>query len=156
MVATGPSHEHAQRDMVGLAAGLGLLQRVVVDQHFSERQRLGRLLAIVAQNPALLGIGIDEDTALVIEPESAIEVIGSGAVTVIDGSRMHSNFLDVDGGETLELENVVLHLLPAGRRYDANALIRAGSGGEPLNQDGLAKIVSVLTALPSRGHANAG
>jgi cyanophycinase len=100
-----------------LAAGLGFLQRVVIDQHFSERHRLGRLLGIVAQNPYLLGIGIDEDTALVVENGAGLEVVGNGAVTLIDGRQMMSNFLDAEERERLELVNVKLHLLPAGARY---------------------------------------
>jgi cyanophycinase len=100
-----------------LAAGLGFLQRVVIDQHFSERHRLGRLLGIVAQNPYLLGIGIDEDTALVVENGAGFEVIGNGAITLIDGREMLSNFLDADERERLELINVKVHLLPAGARY---------------------------------------
>jgi cyanophycinase len=100
-----------------LAAGLGFLQRVVIDQHFSERHRLARLLGIVAQNPYLLGIGIDEDTALVIEHNAGMEVVGQGAVTLIDGRQMSSNFLEVEERESLELINVRLHLLPGGARY---------------------------------------
>jgi cyanophycinase len=151
MVATGEAKAVPERDMVALAAGLGLLQRVVIDQHFSERHRLPRLLALIAQNPALLGLGIDEDTALIVEPERAIEVIGSGAVTVVDGSKMRSNYLDVDRRERLELENVVLNLLPAGARYEADEVIGEEGGDEPLLQFGIGKVVSVLTTVPARG-----
>jgi cyanophycinase len=100
-----------------LAAGLGFLQRAVIDQHFSERQRLGRLLEIVAQNPYLLGVGIDEDTALVVENRTGFEVVGKGTVTLLDGREMTSNFLEIEERERLELVNVKLHLLPSGRRY---------------------------------------
>lgn len=117
MLAAGGRDVLPEKGAVSLAAGLGLVQRVVIDQHFSERQRLGRLLAVVAQNPYLIGIGIDEDTALVIEPGRGLEVIGEGAVTLIDGRQMLSNFLDVGEREKLELVNVRLHLLPAGARY---------------------------------------
>jgi cyanophycinase len=102
---------------VQISAGLGFMRRVVIDQHFSERQRLGRLLSVVAQNPYLLGAGIDENTALIVEPGLGLEVIGEGAVTILDGREMLSNFLDVDRHERLELTNVKLHLLPAGARY---------------------------------------
>src|SRR4051812_18265798 len=100
-----------------LAAGLGFLQRAVIDQHFSERQRLGRLLEIVAQNPYLLGVGIDEDTALVVENRAGFEVVGKGTVTLLDGREMSSNFLEIEERQRLELVNVKLHLLPSGRRY---------------------------------------
>lgn len=103
--------------MVSLGAGLGLVQRVVIDQHFSQRKRLGRLLTVVAQNPFLQGIGIDEDTALVVARGAGIEVIGAGAVTIIDGRHLHTNIADIDRRESPELIDVRLHLLPAGRRY---------------------------------------
>jgi len=105
------------RGNVQIAAGLGFMRRVVIDQHFSERLRLGRLLAIVAQNPYLLGAGIDEDTALIVEPGLGLEVIGKGAVTILDGREMLSSYLDDEGQRQLELTNVKLHLMPAGARY---------------------------------------
>jgi cyanophycinase len=114
---------------VQISAGLGFMRRVVIDQHFSERQRLGRLLSVVAQNPYLLGAGIDENTALIVEPGLGLEVIGEGAVTILDGREMLSNFLDVDRHERLELTNVKLHLLPAGARYYFD-----GDGDRPQTQ----------------------
>jgi len=105
---------------VYLGAGLGFLQRVIVDQHFSERQRLGRLLAVVAQNPYLFGIGIDENTALVVEHGVSFEVIGEGAVTVVDGRDMSSNYDKVERSERLELVNMKLHMFPTGSRYDVD------------------------------------
>src|SRR4051812_13151114 len=105
------------KDDTHLAAGLGFLRRVVIDQHFSERRRLSRLLGIVAQNPYLLGIGIDEDTALVVENRAGFEVVGKGTVTLLDGRDMTSNFIDVEAHQRMELVNVKLHLLPAGARY---------------------------------------
>jgi cyanophycinase len=113
----GTRDPHPEKGTVHLAAGLGFVRRVVIDQHFSERQRLGRLLSIVAQNPYLLGCGIDEDTALVVEPGVGLEVVGEGAVTLLDGREMLSNYLEIDERERLELTNVKLHLLPAGARY---------------------------------------
>lgn len=126
-----------------LAAGLGFLQRIVVDQHFSERQRLGRLLGVVAQNPYLLGIGIDEDTALVIENGAGFEVIGNGAITIVDGRQMSSNFLEIARNERLELVNVKLHLLPAGARYYLRGP-EAGSVPRAL-REAVAAVISVST-----------
>ncbi|MCW7537386.1 cyanophycinase [Aquabacterium sp. A7-Y] len=117
MIAEGQGDIHPEKGVVSFAAGLGFLQRAVVDQHFSERRRLGRLMAVVAQNPTLLGIGIDEDTALVVERGSGFEVVGDGAVTLVDGRQMSSNFLDIGERELIELINVRLHLLPAGASY---------------------------------------
>jgi len=117
MLAQGRAELHPEKGSVSLGAGLGFLHKVVIDQHFSERQRLSRLLSIVAQNPYLQGIGIDEDTALVIERGVGIEVLGEGAVTVVDGRSMTTNLHDIANRETPELIDVRLHLLPSGSKY---------------------------------------
>lgn len=117
MLAQGRAELHPEKGSVSLAAGLGFLHRVVVDQHFSERQRLSRLLSVVAQNPYLQGIGIDEDTALVVERGVGIEVLGEGAVTIVDGRNMSTNIAEISDRETPELIDVRLHLLPAGSHY---------------------------------------
>jgi cyanophycinase len=117
MLAQGRAELHPEKGSVSLGAGLGFLHKVVVDQHFSERQRLSRLLSVVAQNPYLRGIGIDEDTALVIERGVGIEVIGQGAVTIVDGHTMSTNIAEISDRETPELIDVRLHLLPAGSKY---------------------------------------
>ena len=117
MLAQGRAEIRPEKGAVSLGAGLGFLHRVVIDQHFSERQRLSRLLTVVAQNPYLQGIGIDEDTALVVERGVGIEVLGQGAVTVVDGRTMISNVADIADRDTPELIDVRLHLLPAGSQY---------------------------------------
>lgn len=117
MLAEGKADLLPEKGSVSLGAGLGFVQRVVIDQHFSERHRLARLLTIVAQNPYLQGIGIDENTALVVERGVGIEVIGDGTVTVVDGRNLISNVADIPGGATPELIDVRLHLLPAGSSY---------------------------------------
>jgi cyanophycinase len=117
MLAQGRAELHPEKGSVSLGAGLGFLHKVVIDQHFSERQRLSRLLSIVAQNPYLQGIGIDEDTALIVERGVGIEVLGEGAVTIVDGRHMSTNIAEISDRETPELIDVRLHLLPAGSRY---------------------------------------
>jgi cyanophycinase len=117
MLAQGRADLQPEKGAVSLGAGLGFLHRVIIDQHFSERQRLARLLSIVAQNPYLLGIGIDEDTALVVERGVGIEVLGEGAVTIVDARNMSTNIADIDDHMTPELIDVRLHLLPAGSKY---------------------------------------
>jgi cyanophycinase len=117
MLVEGRAGHRPEKDAVSLGAGLGFLHRVVIDQHFSERHRLARLLSVVAQNPYLQGVGIDEDTALVIERGVGIEVLGEGAVTVVDGRHMLTNVADIGDLETPEMIDVRLHLLPAGGRY---------------------------------------
>jgi cyanophycinase len=127
MLAQGRAEPHPEKGSVSLGAGLGFLHRVVIDQHFSERQRLGRLLTVVAQNPYLQGIGIDEDTALVVERGVGIEVLGEGAVTIVDGRTMVTNVADIAEHATPELIDVRLHLLPAGSKYRLPAGDEAGN-----------------------------
>lgn len=117
MLATGRTGLQPEKGAVSLGAGLGLVHGVVIDQHFSERQRLARLLTVVAQNPYLLGVGIDEDTALIVKRGASIEVCGQGAVTVVDGRAMFSTMADVSSGDCPQLVDVRLHLLPPGTRY---------------------------------------
>lgn len=143
MLTTGAAGKVPTKDATHLGAGLGFLARVVIDQHFSERHRLGRLLGIVAQNPYLLGLGIDENTALCVERGVGLEVIGEGAVTLIDGREMISNFLDVEERERLELVNVRLHLLPSGTHYRV-----AAQEGVPAP---LRDAVSVVTSTSTIG-----
>lgn len=153
MVAHGANRSPPTREMVNLAQGLGLLHGVVIDQHFSQRRRLPRLLSALAHQPGLLGLGIDEDTALVVRPGDSIEVIGTGAVTVLDGGCARIDSVQRDGGDVLQLERVVLHLLPAGRRYhlhdDLHGHLRADGVADPLGNCGIAKLVSLLTAPPT-------
>ncbi len=116
MLAEGRA-DRPEKGAVSLAAGLGFLHKVVIDQHFSERRRLARLLSVIAANPYLQGIGIDEDTALVVERGMGIEVLGEGAVTIVDGRHMSTNIAEIDDHMTPELVDVRLHMLPAGTCY---------------------------------------
>jgi cyanophycinase len=103
-----------------LAPGFGLLPGVIIDQHFAARGRMGRLLAAVAQNPASLGLGIDEDTAVVVE-RSRFRVVGRGGVYVFDAAKAtFSNVAEADPDETLSVHDVTLHALRAGDRFDLN------------------------------------
>jgi cyanophycinase len=88
MIAFGRSGAKPSQRMVQFAPGLGLTDDLIIDQHFRQRDRTGRLMTAVAFNPALIGVGVDEDTALVIAPDGSAEVIGSGTVTVVDGRNM--------------------------------------------------------------------
>lgn len=110
----------ARKHMVELAAGFGLLQDLIIDQHFSERGRMGRLLSVYAANPGLLSIGLDEDTAVVIDKEGMMEVLGTGMVTVIDGRNAVSDYFERDVGEVLTVANSHLFVLGPGRRFDLN------------------------------------
>ncbi len=102
-----------------LAPGLGLTNRVVIDQGGHASDRLGRLLAALALNPFALGLGLDAATAAVIGPDNVLEVIGSGGVTVIDPAEMsESNIADVAPGAPICITNLRLHALTGGTRYD--------------------------------------
>ena len=117
MLAQGTPTPTPEKDGVSMDIGLSFMPNAIVDQHFSQRHRLSRLLSALAQRPDLLGVGIDEDTALVIEPNQSVEIVGRGAVTLVDPRRMRSNFDNADGGDKLEMLGLQLHVLPAGNRY---------------------------------------
>mgnify|MGYP001145373729 CR=1 FL=1 len=104
-----------------VSQGLGLLPGVIVDQHFTQRNRFGRLLALVAANPAQLGVGIDEDTAAVVRPDGTLEVIGRGVVTIVDGADMITTAYTATGTQPLMLSDVRLHTLPRGAVFDLTA-----------------------------------
>ncbi len=119
MLVSGASEESPKvRDSVQMAPGLALVQGLVIDQHFAERGRMGRLLGAVAQNPKNLGIGIDENTAIVVEDER-LEVIGTGSVYVVDGADITwSNVAEAAADCNLALHDVRLHVLSTGDRFD--------------------------------------
>jgi cyanophycinase len=94
---------------------------VLIDQHFTQRGRLGRLLLLVAESPGQLGIGIDEDTAAVFTPDGVLEVLGKGTVTVVDGARAQSDAFEVRARRPVLVSGVVLHALPPGYRFDLRA-----------------------------------
>lgn len=102
-----------------LAPGLGLLDSVILDQHFAERGRLGRLLGAVAQNPAMLGVGIDENSAIRVHGRKSFEVLGEGAVYVLDASGVtFSNLTEDETDDALSIFDVKLHVLSAGYCFD--------------------------------------
>jgi cyanophycinase len=121
MIAFGASGATPKQRMAQIAAGLGLLPGVIVDQHFQQRNRLGRLLSLIAQNPSLLGLGVDEDTAGVVGPDHVLEVIGRGSITVVDGAGSETDAWEVRGHRPLMISGVVLHSLPSGYRFDLRA-----------------------------------
>jgi cyanophycinase len=118
MIAQGQAPIITEKDVVSFDIGLGLVTMAIIDQHFSQRRRLTRLLSALAQRPDLLGVGIDENTGLIITVNESIEVIGDGSVTILDGREMISNYDDIAAQEKLELLGIKMHLLPSGTRYD--------------------------------------
>jgi len=122
MIAVGKSGATPKAGMVSLSPGLGLTNRVIVDQHFRERDRLGRLLTALAYNPFATGIGVDEDTAAFIGPDDVIEVFGSGGLTIIDPSDLQfSSMATARPGKPISLMGVKLHILLATDKYDLSA-----------------------------------
>jgi cyanophycinase len=118
MLVKGSGRESHRIGDIHMAPGLGFIHDVVVDQHFAERGRMGRLLGVVAQNPRVLGIGIDEDTAIVVE-DGHFRVFGTGAVSVVDGSIVSaSNIADEKADRVLSIYDVRLHVLSAGDGFD--------------------------------------
>lgn len=144
MLAEGSTPVLPAKDVAVLEEGLGFVPNAIIDQHFSERRRLGRLMSALAQRPDLIGVGIDEDTALIIERGTGVEVVGRGAVTLIDGRRMRSNFGAAAASEHLEMLGVTLHVLPAGNRY-SNLADDSGRSRLP------ASLRSALTELVEPG-----
>ncbi len=127
MIAFGASGATPKHRMAQISAGLGLLPGVIVDQHFQQRNRLGRLLSLIAQNPSLLGLGVDEDTAGVVGPDQVMEVIGRGSITVVDGAASETDAWEIRGHRPLMISGVVLHSLPAGYRFDLRRRTRVSA-----------------------------
>lgn len=121
MIVEGEDDESPRRCTVKMAPGLGLIKKIVVDMHFSQRGRQGRLLAAIGQNPHIIGIGIDEDSAIVINKDRKLEVIGSRTVWIVDGRDItYSNVSELAPDEVLVLSDVCLHVLPERYGYDLN------------------------------------
>jgi cyanophycinase len=120
MLVSGNDEEsHKVGDSLKMAPGLGLVADLVIDQHFAERGRMGRLLGAIAQNPKNIGVGIDEQTAIVIEGGKRFYVLGDGAVYVIDGTGVtHSNIAEESADDPLSMYDVKLHLLSRGDGFD--------------------------------------
>ena len=127
MVAFGASGGTPKQRMVQMAAGLGVLPSVIIDQHFQQRNRLGRLLATIAQNPSLLGLGIDEDTCGVVGSDMVMEVIGRNSVTIVDGGASETDAWEVRAHRPIMISNVVLHSLPVGYRFDLRRRVRVAA-----------------------------
>lgn len=119
MIAGGRSGSSPRESGVELAPGLGLTNRVIIDQHFNQRQRMGRLLAALSFNPFACGLGIDENTAGFIAPDGRMEVMGNGTVTVVDPSGLrHSSMSYVRRAEAVTLIGLKLHVLAEGAHFN--------------------------------------
>ena len=135
MIAFGKEGASPRAGSVRLAPGLGLTNRFMIDQHFRQRDRLGRLVAALAYNPFAIGIGLDEDTAAFIGPDNTLEVEGSGAVTVVDaGELQFSSMAQAGEDEPVCLLGLKVHILIAGATYNLHSR-RASAGSLATDQD---------------------
>lgn len=118
MISGGDSGATPKQGAVSLSPGLGLTNKLVIDQHFRQRDRLGRLMSAIAYNPFLIGLGLDEDTAVFINPEGVLEVEGTGAITIIDPSELkYSSMHNAREGDTISLIGMRVHVLAKGCGY---------------------------------------
>ncbi len=130
MIALGKKGYAPRRQSVTIAPGLGLNKRLIIDQHFTQRHRIGRLFAAVAYNPYLIGVGIDEDTAITVDMNNQLEVIGRGTVTVVDGGKIaFTNIHEVPDKSPATLLGLQVHILTKGCSFD----IDHRKPGWPLN-----------------------
>ena len=119
MIAFGDEGSTPIAGSVRLAAGLGLTNRFIIDQHFRQRDRLGRLLTALAYNPFAVGLGLDEDTAAFIAPDNTVHVEGSGGITVVDAAEVQFSAMDaVAEGQPVCLLGVKLHILTKGATFN--------------------------------------
>src|SRR6201997_4752663 len=124
MIAFGDEGSTVIAGSVRLAPGLGLTNRFIIDQHFRQRDRLGRLLTALAYNPFAVGIGLDEDTAAFIAPDNTLHVDGSGAITVVDAAEVEFSSMDnVQEGRPVCILGLKLHVLVAGATFNLNTRI---------------------------------
>ena len=135
MLAFGESGASPRHGIVQLAAGLGLVPGTVVDQHFEERTRLGRLLAAIAQSPSLVGLGLDEDTAAIVRPDRTMEVVGRGAVTVVDGSHMQTDAYRLRRRRPMMVSGAILHSIPGGYWFDLRTRALIGDDGRAIERE---------------------
>lgn len=119
MIAYGKGGPTPREGIAQFAPGLGLTDKIVFDQHFRQRDRLGRLLYLISAHPGLLGVGIDENTAAIVENESFVTVAGSGAVTIVDGDQIGStNVAEIEKGGVVAVSDIRIHVLTSGCSFD--------------------------------------
>jgi cyanophycinase len=129
MIAFGDEGSAVISGSVRLAPGLGLTNRFIIDQHFRQRDRLGRLLTALAYNPFAVGIGLDEDTAAFIGPDETIEVEGSGGVTIVDACDVsYSSIGEVSEGQPVCMLGLKLHILVSGATFNLHTRLAAAGG----------------------------
>lgn len=122
MIADGPAGGTVRREDVRLAPGLGLWRNSVIDSHFNQRGRMSRVLTVLAQNPQVVGVGIDEDTAIELTIGKGFRVLGSGVVIFVHCQVVHTNAFEAGGDEALALLGPSVHVLPQGYGFDLQGM----------------------------------
>lgn len=131
MIAYGSEGATPRAAMATLAPGFGMTNRVIIDQHFRQRDRLGRLLTALAYNPFAIGLGLDEDTAAFISPDDVVQVLGAGSITVVDASTIeHSSIASAEVGDPVCMTGVRIHLLPSGGTFNLHTKKAAPPPGD--------------------------
>lgn len=119
MIAYGRDGPTPRERIVQFSAGLGFTDRFIFDQHFRQRDRLGRLIYAVSSHPGVLGVGIDEDTAAIVEDDAHLTVVGSGAVTIVDGTQItYTDIAEIEHGGAVAVSNLIVHVLTKDSVYD--------------------------------------
>lgn len=119
MIVRGESVSHPHKNAIRLSPGLGVLNNIIVDQHFTERGRISRLITAVSYNPRQLGLGIDENTAVIVAPDGVLEVTGEGTVTILDGSNItYNDIAEVGEHQPFAVCGAQIHILREGMKYD--------------------------------------
>jgi cyanophycinase len=119
MIVRGESTSHPHKNSVRMSPGLGFLKNIIIDQHFTERGRISRLITAVSYNPYNLGIGIDENTAIILNGQGKLEVYGAGSATIVDGSQItYNEIAEVDEFQPFSVCGLQLHVLRDGLIYD--------------------------------------
>lgn len=121
MICGGDSSEALRKGTVNISTGLGLIDNVIIDTHFIKRGRFSRLMAIISMNPSSIGIGLGEDSGIIIENGNIIRAIGNGITVVFDGQDLkHTNVADINSDEAIAIENLKMHTIVNGYGYDLN------------------------------------
>jgi len=121
MIYQGSSQGALLKGEVKITTGIGFIRDVIFDSHFVTRGRFGRLAQAVASNPGCIGVGLGEDTGVVVKKGNQMEAIGSGLILIFDGHEIrHSNLADLEEGEPISIENLIVHVMAKGNLYYVN------------------------------------
>ncbi len=119
MIYEGESPEALKKGTVQMTSGIGLVRKVVIDSHFIKRGRFSRLMETVTSNPGVIGLGLGEDTGVIIREGHILEAIGQGLIVIFDGQQIkHTNIADIPAGQAIAVDNVIVHTLVKGYCYD--------------------------------------